>query len=153
MSVTLSVKNCNVVTTPASDWENRFADKTQSVGVGLRYKGLLGGRLELDFDAVAVRGRTPVNTTVGPAVTAAWNPASALPDLVSRTDTVTVAARYALDRHSALRVNYFYRRVSSQDWAYQQVGPATITSLIGTNEVPARYAVLGVGVSYVATFR
>ena len=100
-----------------------------------------------------MRGRTPVSTTVGPAVTAAWNPATPFPDLVSRTDTVTLAARYALDRHSALRVNYFYRRVSSQDWAYQQVGAATITSLIGTNEVPARYAVRGLGVSYVVTFR
>ena len=145
--------NPAVVTTSASDWENRFANKTQSIGVGLRCKCLLGGRLELDFDAVAVRGRTPVSTTVGPAVTAAWNPATPFPDLVSRTDTVTLAARYALDRHSALRVNYFYRRVSSQDWAYQQVGAATITSLIGTNEVPARYAVRGVGVSYVVTFR
>ncbi|MEO6624643.1 MAG: MtrB/PioB family outer membrane beta-barrel protein, partial [Burkholderiaceae bacterium] len=145
--------NPAVLTTSAADWENRFSDKTHSIGVGLRYKGFMGGRLELDFDAVAVRGRTPVNTTVGPAVTAAWNPATAIPDLVTRTDTVTIAARYALDRHSALRVNYFYRRVNSQDWAYQEVGPATIASLIGTNEAPARYAVRGVGVSYVVVFR
>ena len=104
-------------------------------------------------DAVAVRGRTPITTTVGPGVTAAWNPAKALPALTARTDSLTLAARYALDRHSALRFSYFYRRVSSVDWAYQEVGSATLANVIGTNEVGARYTVQGVGVSYVLVFR
>ena len=42
-----------------------------------------------------------------------------------------------MDRQSTLRLNYFYRRLTSADWAYQQVGPATLANLIGTSETPA----------------
>lgn len=89
-------------------------------GLAVKYKGLLGGRLKLSLDAVTVRGRARYATTVGAAVPAAQNPAAALPDLIARSDNVTVAARYAVDRHSSIGLNYFYRRLSSADWAYQQ---------------------------------
>ncbi len=137
----------------ASDWLNQFADRTSSIGFGLRYKRLMGGRLEVDADAIAVRGSTPISTEVGPAVTAAQNPATALPDLQMRSDNLNLNARYRLDRRSTIRMNYFFRRLSSADWAYQQVGVATLTSLVGTNELPPRFRVHGVGVSWVFVFR
>ena len=136
-----------------SDWVNRLADKSASSGLAVKYKGLLGGRIELNLDAITVRGRTRYATTVGTAVPAAQNPATALPDLVARSDNVTVAARYAVDRHNSIGLNYFYRRLSSADWAYQQVGTATLANLIGSNEAPPRYSQHGVGVSYIHVFR
>jgi MtrB/PioB family decaheme-associated outer membrane protein len=138
---------------PDSDWVNQLADKASSAGFGMKYKGLLGGRLELDVDAIAVRGRTPISTTVGPAVPAAQNPAAPLPDLTMRSADFNLAARYAVDRHSTVRLNYAYRRLNSADWAYQQVGAATLANVIGTNEIPARYSVHGAGISYVRSFR
>ena len=145
--------NTAVPSSADSDWLNQLVDKTSSVGAGLRYKGLLGGRLELNADAIAVRGRTPISTTVGPAVPPPQNPATAFPDLSARSDNINLTARYVLDRRSTVRLNYFYRRLNSADWAYLQVGVATLTNLIGTHEVPAHFAVHGVGVSYIRSFR
>ena len=139
--------------TPNADWFNQLVDRTSSLGIGMRYKGLLGGRLELNADAIAVRGRTPIFTSVGSAVSVAQNPATGLPDLVARSDNINLNARYSPDRRNSVRLNYFYRRLNSADWAYQQVGPATLTNVIGTNEVPAHFRVHAVGVSWVRTFR
>ena len=136
-----------------TDWVNQFVDKTSSIGFGLRYKNLLGDKLELGVDAIAVRGRTPISTTVGPATPAAQNPALALPDLRAHSDNLNLSARYVMDRRSTLRLNYFYRRLNSADWAYEQMNAATLTSVIGTNQTPARYQIHGVSAAYVRTFR
>ena len=136
-----------------SDWLNQLVDKTSSIGFGMRYKGLLGNRLALNADAIAVRGRTPISTTVGPAVPPPQNPAAAFPDLSTRSDNINFTARYAVDQRSTARLTYFYRRLNSADWAYQQVGVSTLTNLIGTNEVAAHFTVHGVGVSYIRSFR
>ena len=136
-----------------TDWINKLADKTSSIGFSLRHKGLLGGKLELNADAIFVRGHTPISTTVGSAVPPGQNPAGTLPDLRAHSDNINLSARYGLDRRSSLRANYFYRRLSSADWALQQVGVATLPNVIGTNESPPRYAVHGIGVSYIRTFR
>ena len=145
--------NTAVASSADTDWLNQLVDKTSSIGFGLRYQGLLGGKLELNADAIAVRGRTPISTTVGPALPAAQNPASAFPDLSARSDNINLNARYAADRYSTVRVNYSYRRLNSADWAYQQVGVATLTNLIGTNEMPAHYTVHGVGISWIRMFQ
>ena len=145
--------NAAVATSADSDWVNQSIDKSASVGFGLRYKGLLGGKLELDADAIAVRGRTPISTTLGAAIPVAQNPATAFPDLRARADNLNLNARYAVDRQSTVRLNYLYRRLNSADWAYRQVGVATLSNVIGTNEVPAQFTVHGVGVSYIRAFR
>ena len=78
---------------------------------------------------------------------------TAFPDLIAHSDNINLNARYTVDRQSTARLSYFYRRLDSADWAYQQVGSATLTNVIGTNEVPAHFAVHGVGVSYIRSFR
>lgn len=145
--------NTAVATSADADWINQLADNTASVGLGLRYKGLLGGKLELNADAIAMRGRTPISTTVGIGVPPAQNPATVFPDLIAHSDVINLNARYNMDRQSTLRLSYFYRRLNSADWAYQQVGVTALTNVIGTNEVPAHFAVHGAGVSYIRVFR
>lgn len=149
---TRQIVNITDAASTDSDWLNQLVDRTSAVGFGLKYQGLMGGKLELAADAIFVRGRTPISTSVGPNVSAAQNPASPLPALSMHSDNVNVAARYRLDARSTVRVNYFYRRLNSADWAYQQVGISTLGNLIGTNEIPAQYRVHGVGISYVKTF-
>ena len=136
-----------------ADWWNQLIDKTSSFGAGLRQQGLIGGKLELAVDAIAVRGRMPITTTVGTGVTAAQNPATALPDVVARSDNVNVSARYAIDRHSTLRARYFFQRLDNADWAYSQVGAATLVNVIGSREIPAQTSRHGVGISWVRIFR
>ena len=109
--------------------------------------------MELSADAITVRGRTAIVTTVGPAVSASQNPAARFPDLSVRSDELRLGARYALDRHSAVRLSYLLRRVDSADWAYQQVGATTLPGVIGTNQVPTRYSLHAIGISYGLTFR
>lgn len=138
---------------PASDWVNHLVDKTSSIGVGMKYKGLLGGRLELAADAIAVRGRTEISTTVGPGVPPAQNPATPLPDLTVRSANFILTARYAVDRHSGIRFYYGYYWLKSTDWALEQVDVATLANVIGTRELPAHYSVHALGISYVRSFR
>ncbi len=145
--------NPAVATSSASDWENQFSDRTASVGFGAAITGLLGGRLTFSADAISVRGRSTITTTVGPAVSPPQNPAGPFPDLSLRSDELRLGARYAMDRHSAIQLRYLYRRVDSADWAYEQVGATTLTNLIGTNQAPARYSLHAVGISYLLTFR
>ena len=145
--------NPAALTTSASDWENRFDDRTASLGLGIKAKRLLGGRLELSADAITVRGRTAITTTVGPAVSATQNPAGVLPDLTVRSDELRLGALFALDRRSAIRLGYLVRRVASADWANQQVGAATLTNMIGTLQAPTRYSLHAVGISYLLAFR
>ncbi len=139
--------------TADSDWVNHLADKTASLGLGVRHKGLADGKLDLNLDAIVVRSRTPISTSVGPAVSASQNPATALPDLMARSENITLSARYALDRRTAIRAGYSYRHLNSADWALQQVGLATLAGVIGTNQREPRYTVHGVAVSFVRSFR
>ncbi|MEP7156416.1 MAG: MtrB/PioB family decaheme-associated outer membrane protein [Betaproteobacteria bacterium] len=150
---TRQIANVNVAGTTDADWLNQLADRTSSIGFGVKYKRLLGGRLELTGDAIFVRGRTPISTTVGPAVSAAQNPATPLPDLSMHSDNINLGVRYLMDARSTLRLNYSYRRLNSADWAYQYVGAATLANVVGANEIPAQYRVHGVAVSYLRTFR
>ena len=136
-----------------ADWWNQLIDKTTSFGAGLRQHGLIGGKLELAIDAVAVRGRMPITTTVSAGVSAAQNPATALPDIVARSDNVNISARYAIDRHNTLRARYFFQRIDSADWAYSQVAAATLANVIGSREIPAQTSRHGVGISWVRIFR
>ena len=136
-----------------ADWINQFSDRAATIGLGIRHVGMLDGKLEINLDAIAVRGRTPISTTVGAAVPPGQNPATPIPDLTMRSDEIKVGARYAIDRRDTLRLGYFFRRLNTADWAVQQVGVATIPVVIGTNEFPARYAQHGVGISWVRVFR
>lgn len=142
-----------VASSADTDWVNQLVDKTSSIGFGLRYPGLLGGRLDVSADAIAIRGRTPISTSVGAAVPAGQNPATTFPDLRARSHNINIAARYALDKASAVRVNYFFRRLSSADWAYQNVTTTTLANVIGTNEIPAQHSIHGIGISCIRTFR
>lgn len=135
-----------------ADWANQFADRTASIGAGLRHKGLLGGRLGLSADAIIVRGRTPISTTVGPAVVPGQIPAATLPDLNARSAIASLDARYALDRQTALRANFFYRRLDRADWAFAQVNATTLANVLGTNETTPRLRQYGGGLSWVRSF-
>ena len=136
-----------------ADWWNQLIDNTTSIGAGLRQQGLSGGKLELALDAIAVRGRMPIATTVGAGVSPAQNPATALPDVVARSGNVNISARYAIDRYSTLRARYFFQRIDNADWAYSQVGAATLANVIGSREMPAQTSRHGVGISWVQIFR
>jgi MtrB/PioB family decaheme-associated outer membrane protein len=136
-----------------ADWWNQMIDKTTSFGAGLRQQGLVDGKLELSVDAIAVRGRIPVSTTVGAGVSAAQNPATALPDIVARSDNVSISARYAIDRQSTLRMRVFLQRIDNADWATTQVGAATLANVIGSREIPAQTSRHGMGISWVRVFR
>ncbi len=139
--------------TPDNDWINELADKTASIGFGLRHKGLMGGQLEVNVDGIVVRSRTPISTSVGNAIGPGQNPAGALPDLQVRSENINLTARYALDRQTTLRAAYTYRHLNSADWALQQVTLASIAGMIGSNERAPRYTLHGVAVSFIRTFR
>ena len=50
----------------------------------------------------------------------------------------------------SLNLRYIYEQYLSRDWAYDEVLPATLANVIGTNQASPDYEVhmLGVSVSY-----
>jgi hypothetical protein len=63
-------------------------------------------------------------------------------------------ARYTVHANQSLRVVYAYMRMRSVDWAYDgmQIGSATLSGVLPTNETAFNFGVHVFGVAYVISF-
>ena len=134
--------------TSTSDWSNVTTDETDTFGFGVKYTGLLKGKLALNGNFMFVRGRTAINTTVGSALSAA-----PLPDLKSDLDIIDISGTYRIDKRSAVRFAYLRQSLDTNDWAYDLVTPTTLANVVGTGQTPPNYTDNVFGVSYIYSFR
>ncbi len=131
-------------------------DQTNTIGVGIKNKGLMDGRLELGGDATIVLSKTKFEdsfaTLAAAGVTGANPyPSAAFPDVTNKAYTLGVSGRYELDKNAAIKAGYTWQKVESKDWAYN-LGIASAPALIGDNEQPPNYTVQFFGLSYQRTF-
>ena len=163
--------NNNAKDDPCRQWSSKQHDKTDTLGLGFKQKGLMGSRLELAGDLVFSWSRTDVTmggggyynnpyalAGVAPAVSTAvyYIPAADLPEVSTDTVTLRVTGKYTVDKQSAVRVGYSYSRLKARDYAYdayQIGGVGTVSSLMPTAEQVPGYSVQAVGVSYVYEFK
>jgi MtrB/PioB family decaheme-associated outer membrane protein len=135
-------------TIPASNYGvTTLADRTLTVGMGLRYKPLrkyeVGGNLMHSNS----RGRTSFD--LGSAITAVGD----LPDLISRVNRLEVFGRYFLQKNMTVNLKYAYEQYRSADWAWDApLSVYSVASVIGTNHVSPNYKVHAVGVSLAYKF-
>jgi MtrB/PioB family decaheme-associated outer membrane protein len=165
---TVTDRNQNAKIDPCLNWSTDMRDKVNTAGIGLKHKGLIGGRLNVGADLVFTKSRTNIGVKGGtysnnpaavagrPAVNPAvlFIPAADMPEVSTQTTELRFNAQYVIDRVSTVRFLYWYQRLKSNDYVYDamQFG-AGITSVIPTNEQAPNYSVNVFGVSYTRTFR
>jgi MtrB/PioB family decaheme-associated outer membrane protein len=124
---------------PRRDWSADVNDKVDTVGLALDYMGLLSGKLGLDGNLVYSRGRTLIGVTGNSTATVLGVPntfvaAQSLPDVSSKTVTLTLNGRYQVSDAVFIRLGYIYWDITSSDYALDGVAPTTLQSYLGPNE-------------------
>jgi MtrB/PioB family decaheme-associated outer membrane protein len=151
-------------TDPCRMWSEVQSDRVQTVGVGGKARGLMGGRVELSADLTYSRAVTPMTVTGGAyysnglpglALNNVWIPASSLPDVTSSATEIRLSGRYNLDKTQAVRVNVLNRRLTSSDWQYDLYAsnPLAMQAYIGSAITSPNYNVTAVGLTYILSFK
>ena len=164
---TVQARNNNVKIDPCNNWSTDMRDKVHTFGVGFDHKNLMAGRLEVMGDLVYTNARTDIGVAGGsyannpfalatpaPALAAGvpavfFIPAANLPTVTTKTIDVRLAAQYAIDKNSTVRVLYWYEHLNSSDYVYDGMQFGSLTNIIPTNEQPFHYNVHVIGVSYI----
>jgi len=165
---TVAAKNLNAKIDPCLNWNTDMRDRTDTLGVGFRDKGLMAGRLDLRGDFLLSYSKTDVGVNGGsyvnnpfalaapaPAVPVAtyFVPASALPTVSSNLLSVSMRGIYALDKQSSVGLMYRYQHLKSSDYAYDSMQTTnTIGNILPTNQQPPSYSVQVVSASYMYRF-
>jgi MtrB/PioB family decaheme-associated outer membrane protein len=168
---TVTLKNQNAKIDPCLNWSTDMRDKVDTFGAAFNYRGLMGGRLDLLGDLIYTHARTNNDVRGGqyvnnpfaaaapapalPAGTPAvfFIPGTALPTVTTKTVEFRLSGLYAIDPQSAVRVAYWFQRLTSNDYSFEGMQYGTITSVIPTNEQPFSYRVHVIGVSYLYQWR
>lgn len=166
---TVAQKNANGKVDPCLNWSKVTRDKADTLGLVLRQKNLMTGKLDLTGSLVYSRARTDIDVNGGsyvnnplalpgaPALAAGapavfFIPASALPTVNYTTVTLRLSGNYALDKSSSVRVLYSYSHLKSTDYLFDGYQFGTGTNYLPLNQQPPAYTVSLVTVSYLHSF-
>ena len=146
------------LTDPCRNWSESQADRVLTLGAGAKSSQWLGGRLTLSGDLVYSRARTALGFSGGTYYSNGvgsnvYIPAQDMPAITSTMTDLRLAARYAFDKNSALKVGWLHRRLRSSDSQYDLFGITSVQAFIGSGMASPRYNVNAVSVSYLYTFR
>jgi MtrB/PioB family decaheme-associated outer membrane protein len=164
---TVMDKNVNAKIDPCLNWNVNERDFINTLGLGVNWKGLMAGKLDLNANAVFSWATTKTGVTGGtyannpfavagaPAVNPAaiFIPASNMPDVTNNSIELTLLAQYNIDKRSAVRFAYMYGQLHSSDYAYAGTQYGTITSVMPTNQTTPDYNVNVFGISYVYSWQ
>jgi len=115
------------------DWAATTKDDFDSVSLGFDHPGLIGPvGVRLEYGLSRSTGRVGNNTS---------GLVTRFPDLRSKRETVGLGFRYDLNDNWRFGLDYYYEKVESDDWALNDVGPATITNLLSMGADPFNYDV------------
>ena len=109
----------------------------------------MAGKLDLSAILTYTRGVTMIGVS---GQNEDLVPAASMPDVTSRAMALNLNGLYAVDKNSSIRVLYMYQRLMTKDWATEGVGPASVPTMIGTNQVSPNYSVHVIGASYLYKF-
>jgi MtrB/PioB family decaheme-associated outer membrane protein len=162
----LARNNANKID-PCLNWTNDMRDKVDTLGLSLRQKNLMAGKLDLAADLTFTRAKSDNNATGGnyvnnplavagaPAGTIAafFIPASALPTVTTDTVQLTVKGKYTIDKTSAVQVGYTYARMKASDYAYDGMNLAGLSGVLPSMEQAPNYTVHVIGAAYIYSFK
>lgn len=147
-----------VVTAPTNLWSNQLYDDDNTVGLSIKQKGLMGGKLELVGDLNYSLGKTHYSTQV-PYASATCGLTTSLtcgdtPDIKNETVMLRIGGTYQIDKASKVALGYLHQKLTSNDYYYNfyQTG-YTGTGNLPTNEQAPSYSVNLVSASYIYMFK
>ncbi len=156
-------KNNNAKIDPCLNWLSNMSDNIDTVGMGLKHKGLLSGKLDLTGDFLYSFARTQVdvnggtysqvtgaNTTNGPYY---YTPATNMPEVKTQVFQFNLSAKYAFNKSSSAHLTYIFQHMISNDYIYSGMSVAgTPTGVMPTLEQAPVYTVHAFGLSYLYNF-
>lgn len=146
------------LTDTCREWSFDQGDNVWTAGLGAKSRRLLGGRLTLTADLTYARARTRVAFTGGTYYSNGvsqnvYVPAENLPPITSTMTDLRLAAMYAVNDRSALKLAWQHRRLRSTDPLYDLFGITAVQAFIGPGIAAPRYDVNAVGITWIHTFR
>ncbi len=164
---TVQQRNNNAKIDPCNNWATEMRDKVSTLGGGLRYRGLMSGKLDLGGDVLFSWARTNIDVAGGsyannpfavagqPAVSPAvlFIPAQNLPTVTNDSVEFRLTGVYSIDKSSAIRAFYWYQHLHSSDYVYEGMQTGTVTAVMPTNEQVPSYNVSVVGISYLYSWQ
>lgn len=155
--------NSNAKTDPCRNWFTSMNDNVDTVGLSIKHKGLLNGKLDINGDFVYSFARTLIGVTGGqyvrdPTGTTSdgpyyYIPATNMPTVKTQTFQFKLDGKYNINKSSTLHLSYLYEHMFSSDYIYTGMQPAgTPTSVMPTFEQAPRYSNHVIGLSYIYNF-
>lgn len=148
-------------TDPCRNWSETQSDKIWTLGLGFKSGGLLGGKFNMQGDMTYTWAKTPIgfsggtyysNGLTGAAGLNTYILAQDMPDSDSKRLDFRWSGTYTVDKSQAVRVNYLYSRLRSNDAQYDSFGVTSVQAFIGPGMTSPNYSVQGIGISYIYTF-
>jgi MtrB/PioB family decaheme-associated outer membrane protein len=125
----------------AVDWRTTNKDSFYTFGVGIRLKQIVGN-IDLDLDYTRSDGNTEID------ISSASGGNSQFPDLESQLDSLRGRLTWRRTERQEFTFRFRYEHFDSDDWALQNVGPATIPVVLSLGAQPYDYDVLLIGISF-----
>lgn len=111
------------------DWKSEDQDDVQSVGLGAEWTGL-EERLKLRADYAFSWAKERIRTTAGPALA----DTRAFPDARTMLHDVSLQAELRIRDGWTGRFGYLFEYLDANDWAYDDIHPATINEVLGLGQ-------------------
>ena len=148
----------NMWTDPCRQWNMTQTDRVDTIGMGFKSKAMMGGKLELSGDLVYSRAKTPIAVSGGNyqsnGVVTMYVAATSLPDITQTMTDLRIAAKYALDKASAVRLSYMGRKMTSSDWQWDAyTNPIVLQTINTTGMTSPNYTVHVLSASYLYSFK
>ena len=164
---TIALRNANNKIDPCLDWTSNVHDKVSTLGLSATRKNLVDGKLDVVGGLSYSSARTandmaggnyannPLAVATAPAGTTAayYIPATALPDVTTKTIELRLGARWKLDESRTVRLGYLYQHMNSADWAYDGLQFGGLAGILPSLQQAANYTVHTVTVSYLYSFQ
>jgi MtrB/PioB family decaheme-associated outer membrane protein len=118
----------------SQDWKNEDLDEIQSVGVGAEWAGF-EERLRLRADYAFSWAKERITTSTNPGLAAP----AAFPDPRTMLHDVSFQAEVRIREGLIGRFGYLFEYLDANDWAYDDVGPATVGEVLGLGQTMPDY--------------
>ena len=115
---------------PAPLWYGSNHDETDAIGAGFKYGASEKFDLGLDYNYSRTTGEIAIKSAV-----------TGFPDLTTRMNSAQLYVNYAPRQKLTLRLSYWYESYRSEDWALDDVLPATIDNILSFGQQGPDYDV------------
>jgi hypothetical protein len=162
-AATSTVTTQTTISRPANaTWSDTLMEDDMMIGLGVKQRGLMKGKLDLSADLTYVYTDISYNTTLNyqgstfTGLTCAspqFNTCGDLPNIVSEMTQVKLTGSYQIDKSSRVMLSYIYQMLNASDYYYNgyQTG-STPNTLLPTNQQAGAYSINLVTVAYIYNF-